>query len=460
MNIALSERQQIIQPRPLGLHSGQAEVFKEVFLTKSVRYATCVCSRGWGKSFFGAVAAKAAVHELLSMPAHVPNKNVYIVAPTNSQVQEVYMPYLKLLGLHKMAVKIWLDPVKFLFLNDVVLRLVSYETVERLRGNGAYFIVLDEVRDWTKGIGLKAAWEGVLKPTISTRWSPKIARKYGVNPGRALTISTTRGYDYLYDMFNMPEFDPEWRSWQFDYTSSPYLDVDEVENDRNMMDPITFNREYLASFENSGHNVFYCFNRKIHVTRDLTPLQDWEEIHVAIDFNVGLQCSAVCVIRGGQVHVIGEFKGSPNTEELAKAIKARYGLNSRGDKRIIKVYPDPTGNSRKTNAPVGVTDMSILREAGFIVCARKKSPPIVDSVAAVNRLLMSSNEVVSMYIHPSCKGVIESLERTTWLDNNPNSATIDKSKGIEHYSDGLRYLVEYLFPVKLGGIKAVIGNTF
>jgi len=151
---------------------------------------------------------------------------------------------------------------------------------------------------------------------------------------------------------------------------------------------------------------------------------------------------------------LDEMQGHPDTESLAIAIKARYP----GKK--IHAYPDPTGKSRKTSAPVGQTDFTILQNAGILVHSRDHSPKIVDSVSAVNAKLKTAAGDIGLYIHPKCDGVIKSLERTRWLDNNQDSATIDKSEGVEHYSDGIRYGVEYLFPIRRGGKVVQRGHNF
>jgi hypothetical protein len=52
------------------------------------------------------------------------------------------------------------------------------------------------------------------------------------------------------------------------------------------------------------------------------------------------------------------------------------------------------------------------------------------------------------------------MERTRWVDNNPNSAMIDKTENIEHFSDGIRYGAEWLFPIKRKGSPAVRGFGF
>lgn len=149
-----------------------------------------------------------------------------------------------------------------------------------------------------------------------------------------------------------------------------------------------------------------------------------------------------------------EFKGHPDTETLADVIAKKYKGHN------IYAYPDPSGNARKTSAAVGRTDFSILRSRGIHVHARKKAPMIVDSVNAVNRHLKSAAGDINMFIHPRCTGTIQSLERTSWQDNNPDLAMISKKEGVEHYSDGVRYITEYLFPVTSGASTVKRGFGF
>jgi hypothetical protein len=269
----------------LVLHPGQSSIFNDLFVRQSVLHAVAVCTRGFGKSHLGAVSAIAAVNELMQLPAKVPNKNVFIVAPTYAQVTDIYYPLIVYqLGMDQYAIKHSKDTGKILFPNNVELRLVSYEAIERLRGQGAYFIVNDEVRDWTSGGGFKDAWESILSPCISTRWSPKHAKWVGAkSPGRSLTISTPKGYDHLYTMSRNFEVDKTYKTYQFDYTKAPLLDPIEVERVRKTTDPIKFAREYGASFRDSGANVFYCFDRDIHVRSDLEDFEYGENVHVGID---------------------------------------------------------------------------------------------------------------------------------------------------------------------------------
>jgi hypothetical protein len=145
------------------------------------------------------VAGVTAIFELLELPEDVPNKTVHIIAPTYDQVTDIYYPLLNYdLGMENYAIKSSRDLGRFVFPKNVELRLLSYEAVERMRGKGSYFTVWDEVSSCKKGIDPREAWQGVIQPCIVTRWSQKRANMYGSrSAGRALIISTPKGYNYF-----------------------------------------------------------------------------------------------------------------------------------------------------------------------------------------------------------------------------------------------------------------------
>jgi len=203
-------------------------------------------------------------------------------------------------------------------------------------------------------------------------------------PGRFMAISTPKGYDTFYDLCNKGKLDDKWRSYHFDYTKSPYLDIEEIEIASRTTDPIRFAREYKATFEDSGNNVFYCFNRDLNVVPTGTiKVHPEEPLHISIDFNVRKQCSGVWVIRGPYAICVGYIQGSADTHQLAATIYGRYVTDARPPNKIY-CYPDPTGRSAKTSAVVGTTDFTILEGYQYNVLARSSSPGIADSVNATN----------------------------------------------------------------------------
>ena len=433
------------------LHPAQSKVVKHLFDPLDpnsedwrMRFTVTAGSRGFGKSFVAGAVTALGTSELTRLDASIPDKNISIFCGSHTQVVDVYFPLLAYTyGLESRSEKNSRSEGRFLFGNGTEIRCLSTESIERVRGSGNYIIIADELPTWrVPGSSIKDAWESVLEPTIITRWSADQAKRRGApSPGRAFLPSTPMGKDFFYDLAQRQYLDPRWKTFQFTYHDSPLLSASEIELAKRHMDPIKFAREYLASFEESGLNVFYAFSRERNVREDLPYFEKGETVHAAIDFNIMLNATSFHAIRGGQLQCLDEHQGSANTEELIRDIKKKFPNNP------IACYPDPAGKQRRTSAPIGQTDFSLLKAAGFQVYSRSNHPAIVDSVAAVNRKLLNAKEEVDFLIHPRCAGVIRSLERTTWLESRPETATIDKSQNIEHYSDGVRYLIEYLWPV-------------
>lgn len=439
------------------LHPAQSQIFGDLMVSRIHRHIAAVCARGFGKSYVGGAIAVAGAGELLQLDASVPHKLVTIIAPTHSQAIDIYYPLLAYeFGLESACTEVSRANGYFRLPRNVEIRLVSFEAIERLRGLGIYLAIQDEISSYTKSPGAKGAFEEIIEPCIITRWSEDRAKEYGaVSPGRSATISTPKGFNYLYDLSIRAQEEEGWGFYQYDYTHSPYLDPKEIERLRHTRDPVTFSSEYLARFEDSGNRVFYCFDRKTHVLKDadFEPLEPHEIIRAAIDFNVGRMATSLGVIRGKQVFIFDELEGDPDTETLALNIKKKYPNHK------VTGYPDPSGRSRKTSAQVGRTDFTILERGGINCLARRAAPGLMDSANCVNAMLKTAAGEVSMYIHERCKGLIASMERTTWVDKNSDTLAIDKSANVEHFSDGIRYFIEYEFPL-ITKVAAKKGKKF
>lgn len=477
----------------INLHPYQSIPFHDMFVKRKVLNTVISASRGFGKTVLGGASASQAISELTMLPESIPNKNAVIVCPTYSQTVDVYYPILAYqFGLESYAIKSSRSDGFFRFHNNVELKLISGEAVERQRGKGNAFVLIDELTSFNMKEAQKEDMvDSILMPTITTRWSRKrvkdfeahVLRREGsrvsISPGRSMTISTPKGEDAFYDLYHRDNshtvvndngdkiiIPSTWKGYHYDYTKSPYLDADEISLAADTMDPIRFAREYRAIFEGSGANVFYCFSRELNVLPAGHVAPDEEEsIHIPIDFNVRKQCSSVWVIRGDFACCFDYLQGSADTHQLAASIYGRYVNDKRPASKIF-CYPDPSGRSAKTSAVVGTTDLTILASYGFQVCAHSSHPSIVDSVNATNaRFLTAANPVTGRkgiryaFVLSNCKPVIESLIRTQWVDKKSDSAVIDKSLDVEHFSDGIRYFMEFRWPVRKRN-KAVRGFGF
>ena len=208
----------------------------------------------------------------------------------------------------------------------------------------------------------------------------------------------------------------------------------------------TLLRAYLnGEFVNlQSGTTYYNFNRSNNVKENT--YNHALPIRCAIDFNVSpMSCSLFQTYNEmPYVRVFAEVElhhggGSEIlTERMVQEIKGRYPKNK------YIAYPDPA-NQRHTSALH--TDHDILRQGGFEVKVKPKSPRITDSVNAVNKLCEEN-----LIIDPSCKGLITDLEQTV---NKEGTREIDKSnKERTHFSDGLRYAIDFEYPI----IKPIMGS--
>jgi tRNA(Met) C34 N-acetyltransferase TmcA len=253
-----------------------------------VRNGVVCASRGFGKSYLAGTVAASAISQLETLDRGVPNKQVVIIAPTLASVTSIYQPLLDNEFGFKDIAKFDGRYYTYKFKNNSILRLFSFEMIERLRGQGVHTLICDEITSWSNDDSkVKEAWESVIYPCVTTRWSPMRAKVLEAHcPGRSLTISTPKGFNTFYDLFQMQTTDKDWKSWHFNYRQSPFLSTEEIDKVRRSMDPMKFNREYEASFEESGAQVYHSFDRRIHVREDLSPIEAGEQLFVGLDFNV------------------------------------------------------------------------------------------------------------------------------------------------------------------------------
>ena len=403
--------------------------FQQEVLTDPARFKIMASGRRVGKSYLAAVAA---YNHCLEQS----NRRALIIGPTVSMIRESIWTTLK--GLvhpdHINGYPREID-LEIRFINGSKITLKGFDRPDSLRGisPSPTFIVLDEFAFIKQN-----AFTEVILPMTS---DPQ--RRASV-----FIISTPKGItNDFYKLWVKGQEDKTglWKSWQFTAEHVRPDMKDEIELARVTMDEKSFNQEYCATFNNTGDAVFYNFNRNIHVTNNLLPIEEGEPVHISIDFNVKIMASTVWCHRGNQLHAMDEFYGNADTHQLIRSIKGRY------KNRDIICYPDASGRAMKTSAATGTTDFSILRNAGFKVLARSKQPPLVDSVNAVNALLKDAKGNTRLYFNKEkTPRTIASVETTTWKEGfttGMDNAIIDKSKGVEHFSDGVRYICEFLYPI-------------
>ncbi len=378
------------------------------------RFKCVIAGRRFGKTFLST--------RQLCLYARQPEQNVWYVAPTYKQAKMIAFKALKkrLLDL-RWARKINETELTFELKNGSTISLKGADNYDSLRGVGLNYLVLDEFADIDP-----EAWYETLRPTLSDQ------------QGHALFIGTPKGLNWAHDLYTMAqEYPDEWASFQFTTLQGGNVKPEEIEAARRDLDERTFRQEFEATFETFSGRIFYAFDRAYNVKSYSSDIP--RELHIGVDFNVDPMTAVVAVKQDQNLHIIDEIRifGS-NTDDLVTEIKNRYTTNS------IVCYPDPAGQARKTSAG-GRTDHTILRTAGFRVLAPSSHNAVRDGINAVNSKLRSSAGISTLFIDPKCKYLIECLEKHTY---KPGTSIPDKDSGFDHMTDALRYMVDYLFPIR------------
>jgi hypothetical protein len=383
-------------------------------IKSTARYRVVIAGRRFGKTVLG-------INECLLELQMGYKRLVWYIAPTYKMAKELVweelvdsIPPHMILKKNESELSIVLRGSR----SKIVLK--GADNPDSLRGKGLNFVVFDEFADISE-----ETWFKVIFPALADR------------KGKALFIGTPKGYNWAYDLFVTAETSPLWAAFQFTTAEGGNVDKEELEYAMRTMSPKHFNQEFNASFETLSNRVYNYFNRKKQVDPGIEDLG--AEIHVGMDFNVNPMTASLSSVCGDQLHVFDEIEiPNGNTDEMAIELHRRYPARS------IIIHPDPSGKSRKTSSPVGTTDFTILREAGFEVIAANKAPLIVDRVNEVNAMCLNSKKETRLFIHPRCKGLIKGLDGLTYKEK---TSLIDKKLGIDHLPDGLGYKIHNLFPI-------------
>ena len=375
------------------------------------RFRVLITGRRFGKTFL-------AVTELAKFSRY-PKKKVWYVAPTYRMAKDiVWFELVDKLTKHKWIKKTNNSDLSITLRNGSQISLRGADNENSLRGVGLDFLVMDEFADVKEH-----AWYEVLRPTLSDK------------NGSALFCGTPRGYgNWSYNLFSKQN--DQWASFQFTTLEGGNVSANEIEQAKADLDERTFQQEYMASFVNYAGQIYYNFDRKENVIDTYEPKTS--EIHIGMDFNISPMTGVITEIQGNNIYVYDEIiLYSSNTDEMVQEIKNRYSG------KHIFVYPDPASKQRKTSAG-GVTDLAILKNAGFNMRVRNAHPLVRDRINAVNTKLKNANGKRTLFIAKNCKTMLKAIERQIYKEGT----SVPEKGDYDHSNDALGYLVEYLFPVR------------
>lgn len=374
------------------------------FMTSDADYTLFAGGLGSGKTFTGALWAA-------SMTQLYPDVNGIITANSFKQLRRATLvEFFKILDLMGIEYDYKEQRAEVHFkAGKGIIYLFSAENYDDMRGPEAGWAWSDECAFYKK-----EAFD-VLMGRLRDPEAPCVWKG----------TTTPNGFNWLYNVF-VEEPLPNSKVIRSKTTdnivnlSQKYYDTLSTQYDNRLA-----RQELEGEFVNlNSGNVYYSFDRTKHVkrTNDRNAL-----IYVGLDFNVHPLCGVYCLEREGQIHVVGElYQEDSNTFKASKEIIQRYPYQT------VKVIADESGNRRKTSS--NTTDHEILRRSNLDVI-RFKNPLVKDRYNNVNRLF-DHNLIV---IDPSCKKLIEDLEKLTYDNADPM---------LSHVSDALGYVCWHLKPLK------------
>ncbi len=357
-----------------------------------------------------------AVEEIKGKAISKPTRIAYI-APTYQQARDIAWETLKkeLQGAIKNINDSRLEiKTKTLKGGESLIVLRGWESIETMRGQAFDFLVIDEVAMMRN---FWVSWQEVLRPTLTdTR-------------GEALFISTPKGFNHFYDLYNLSLKDKDFKSFHFTSYDNPNIPAEEIDAAKAQITPERFQQEYLAMFAKTQGLVYKEFNREKHLYETL-PEKSFTKL-VGVDFGYVNPAGVLEVMYDGEdFYVEDEWYKTQRTEvQIAEYVAALNGN---------AVYPDP-------ESPSAIEE---LRRKGVNVREVVKGKDSIKSgIQKVRELFLGGR----LHVNKKCQNLVHELESYSYDDETGDKNEQENPlKANDHLMDALRYVIMMTEPGKRG----------
>ena len=406
------------------LYTSLTEPQREVW-DDECRFKLLCSGRRFGKTYL-------CISRLVAWAIEHPGSLNWYVTQNYKSAKQIAWRQLRAMVPTEMFVKKNESELSVELTNGSLIALKGADNADSLRGVSLSSLIIDEAA-YVK----REAWEMVLRPALSDQGGP------------AWFITTPAGLNWFHDLWEAAEDQPDWSTHSYTTIEGGNVPAEEIEAAKRTLDDRTFRQEYLASFETLTGRVYPDFDND-NISEDIGDTGG--EILLGCDFNVGVMAGVLGSRVGDTLHVWDEVAlKQSNTDEMCMHLRNKF------PQRQIVAYPDPTGSARKTSA-AGETDHGIIRKYGYKVISPKHPWAVKDKINSTNWLIRTAHGDIKMLVHPRCKNTIKALRNVTYKEGSEDYV-IDKTANIEHWTDGLGYLVLGAFnqvkPWQTGSSKTV-----
>lgn len=311
--------------------------------------------------------------------------------------------------------------------NGSLFQLIGSDNIDSLMGTNPKIVVFSEYALQTPD-----AWD-FIRPILK------------VNGGVAIFISTPRGRNHFFDLFEMAKTQPGWFTQKLTYHDTGVLTDEDIkkEIEEGMSDELA-QQEYLCSFDRGIDGAFYA--------KLITKMRDEERIiSIAYDpyklvhtaWDLGWDDSTAIIffqLDGDRIKIIDCEEHSNKTlnwySNLLKDKGFRYGTH---------LFPHDV--KHVDGLSTGLSRQELLEDLQVPVTVVPKSF-IVDGIEAV-KVILSSRTWINA---DKCGKLIKSLENyhREWDEKRKVYAGKPNHDQFSHMADSMRYLAEGLRMVQAG----------
>lgn len=393
---------------------------QERFLFSEAKHPAFVAGFGAGKSEIMAYSA-------MGDAAHSSDALIGLYAPTYDLVRLITAPRIcAKLDEHGVPHR-WNKQENIVYTSwprfgDFVMR--TMDNPERIVGYETYRSHVDEL-DTLKPDNARKAWNQIIARNRQ--------RPAGIKApfNRVSAYTTPEGFRFVYERWAKEQTEG-YEVFQAPTYSNPFLPDDYVDNLRASYPAELIDAYIEGRFVNlTSGTVYRSYSREANRSRET--LQPGEPIRLGMDFNVGNMAACAYVMRENDWHCVDEIKGGVDTPSMIDTLKGRY----EGHK--LTVYPDATGKNTSSKG-ASLSDIGLLRKAGFTIRAKNSNPRVKDRVLAVNMGFQNRK----VWVNPdTCPETARCLEQQPYDKNGEP----DKSGGLDHQNDAFGYPIAYEMPV-------------
>jgi phage terminase large subunit len=249
-------------------------------------------------------------------------------------------------------------------------------------------------------------------------------------------VGTPEGFKWFYEFFvtKATENKTLIRAKTYD---NPFLSESYIDGLQEDYTSVELQAYLGGEFVNlTSGNVYRNFDRVANHSDRI--IKDKDVLHIGMDFNITNMSAVIHVTDGSKLIAVDEITKAYDTSEMAELIKTKFKGH-----RIV-VYPDASGNSRKTSS--STTDHQILKKAGFKIKTDLTNPAVRDRVNAMNLSFLDNKGVIHYLVNTSnCPEYTEALEKITYKNDAP-----DKTSGFDHVTEAGGYCAYHYFKLRKG----------